>query len=171
LAGNWGSARAGLAALGIIAASVPCAAQSGAIEFGDDNSEFAKDGECDDLRFSGEGRAALVLTDTIGHDASDCRAAFEAETVSLDQLFVRPETSAAIIYGDDASDYAKDGECDDVRFAHAGSAAVVYLEEDIAHDATDCKAGIANGSLTWQGHLANPVRGISAEQLLAEQGD
>lgn len=54
------------------------------IEFGDDASPFAGDGECDDPRFEGPGMTQTPLLDRdIGHDASDCRAAFAAGTIAL----------------------------------------------------------------------------------------
>ena len=41
-------------------------------------------------------------------------------------------------FGDDHSKWAYDGECDDPRFEGAGSAGTL-LDDDRAHDATDCK--------------------------------
>ncbi len=53
--------------------SMPAAAQP---DFGDDASEFAGDGECDDSRFEGEGAATTLLDDDLSHDATDCRTRF-----------------------------------------------------------------------------------------------
>ncbi|HZF31449.1 MAG TPA: hypothetical protein VE907_20200 [Gammaproteobacteria bacterium] len=54
-------------------------------------------------------------------------------------------------FGDDRSRWAYDGECDDPRFEGAGSAGT-QLDNDRAHDATDCKklfeqgrVGLRNG--------------------------
>lgn len=54
-----------------------------AIDFGDNSSVFANDGECDDPRFEGEGMAIVSYDDDLGRDADDCRAAFEAGTITL----------------------------------------------------------------------------------------
>ncbi|RMD94150.1 MAG: hypothetical protein D6811_03435, partial [Alphaproteobacteria bacterium] len=54
------------------------------IDFGDDASIYANDGECDDPRFEGPGMTSTPLLDTDrGHDASDCRAAYQAGTIRL----------------------------------------------------------------------------------------
>ena len=76
-----------LVAAGFLAASsglAPVAhAQPGAPNFGDDASRWAKDNECDDPRFEGEGMSpGLSLDDDIGHDATDCRAAWRGGTRS-----------------------------------------------------------------------------------------
>ena len=55
-----------------------------AIDFGDDTSEWANDNECDDKRFTGPGMTATPLLDAdVGHDATDCRTAFEAGRLQL----------------------------------------------------------------------------------------
>ena len=54
------------------------------VDFGDDDSFWANDGECDDARFIGEGMTDTDLVrEDIGHDASDCQAAFEAGDLRL----------------------------------------------------------------------------------------
>lgn len=163
-----GRIRAVLAALAGLAmmTSAAATAQPAAFDFGDDSGAFARDGECDDMRLTGPGMSATMLTDDIGRDATDCRMALQQGRVSLNILFVRPASDADIIFGDDASEYAFDGECDDIRFAHAGSASAIYLADDIGHDATDCRSGFAQGALRWQGDAARPVRGRTAEQLM-----
>ena len=45
------------------------------IWFGDDDSEFAFDGECDDPRFEGDGMARNLHRQYVGHDATDCSSA------------------------------------------------------------------------------------------------
>lgn len=52
-------------------------------DFGDNTSQWADDGECDDPRFEGEGAAATLLEEDRGHDAADCRALFEAGRITL----------------------------------------------------------------------------------------
>ncbi len=58
-------------------------ASNDAIDFGDNSSVFANDGECDDPRFEGDGAASINFDDDLGKDANDCRAAYEAGTVTL----------------------------------------------------------------------------------------
>ncbi|MDA0689202.1 MAG: hypothetical protein O2948_11245 [Proteobacteria bacterium] len=53
------------------------------IDFGDNSSVFANDGECDDPRFEGEGMAFASFDEYLGRDADDCRTAFEAGTITL----------------------------------------------------------------------------------------
>jgi hypothetical protein len=152
-------------------AAAPLTAQSPEFDFGADSGSFTNDGECDDVRFEGEAMAQVLLTDEIGRDASDCSSAFEDGSISANPLFVRPADTSEIIFGDDASDFSRDGECDDVRFVHADSDRAIYLADDIGHDATDCQLGMETGELTWQGDLANPVRGRSASELIASFED
>jgi hypothetical protein len=53
------------------------------IDFGDNASLWANDGECDDPRFEGEGAADTLLDEDRGHDADDCRMLFEAGRIRL----------------------------------------------------------------------------------------
>lgn len=46
--------------------------QAQSIMYGDDSSERANDGECDDFRFEGQDMSPVVLSENIGRDASDC---------------------------------------------------------------------------------------------------
>ena len=56
------------------------------IQWGDDSGKYAKDGECDDKRFIGAGMTSTPLLDSdIQHDATDCRAAFNAGRLTLRQ--------------------------------------------------------------------------------------
>jgi hypothetical protein len=97
--------------------STPAAtATSSDMDFGDDSSEWNKDGECDDPRFQGPGSAAELVDADLLKDATDCRAAYEAGTVTLKNNGGGPVTNIdAIDFGDDASDWSRDGECDDQR--------------------------------------------------------
>jgi hypothetical protein len=53
-----------------------------------------------------------------------------------------------IDFGDDASAYSNDGECDDPRFEGTGMTGTLLLEEDRGHDASDCAAAHAAGTIT-----------------------
>lgn len=126
------------------------------IEFGDDASKYSRDGECDDPRFGGPGMTDTPLLDSdIKHDASDCRSAF-----NQGRLTYKGETQVAaqstgyaesgvnhIMWGDDASKYSKDGECDDKRFTGPGMTDTPLLDSDIKHDASDCRAAFNQGRL------------------------
>ena len=77
-------------------------------------------------------------------------------------------TSAAPDFGDDNGKYSKDGECDDMRFAGAGMTSTPLLDEDIKHDATDCRSAFNDGRLTFKGDNvseATLASSVDAEQL------
>lgn len=59
------------------------AANSSGIDFGDNQSDWANDGECDDPRFEGTGMAATTNAEDVLHDAADCWALFEAGNIDL----------------------------------------------------------------------------------------
>ena len=69
-----------------------------------------------------------------GRDATDCRRHYEAGRI---QLFGVDPDSGSINFGDDTSDWARDGECDDPRFAGDGMAAIP-TGSSRGRDATDC---------------------------------
>ncbi|MCR2832936.1 hypothetical protein [Parerythrobacter lacustris] len=127
------------------------------IDWGDDVGEWANDGECDDKRFSGDGMTSTPLLDEdIGHDATDCRTAYEAGKLTYSistgdksqAAATRPQSaSGGIDWGDDRGDWANDGECDDSRFTGAGMTSTPLLDEDIRHDATDCREQFERGRL------------------------
>jgi protease YdgD len=52
------------------------------INFGDDSSANANDGVCDDPRFQGRGGASELRDTNMMADATDCRAAYDAGTVT-----------------------------------------------------------------------------------------
>ena len=90
--------------------------------WGDDSSQWANDGECDDPRFAGPGAASLLRYDGLQADSSDCHALYLQGDLEL-----REENSPeGIFWGDDSSRWANDGECDDPRFAGPGVADVVF---------------------------------------------
>lgn len=136
---------------GTTPADIAIATPVNAIDFGDDSSDWANDGECDDPRFSGTGSAAETLDADIRKDATDCKAAYEAGTVKLAEATdTTVATTGEIDYGDDSSDWANDGECDDPRFSGTGVAGEL-LDADKGHDATDCRAAVEAGTATFNG--------------------
>lgn len=128
------AAAASLAAL----ICLPAAAQ--AVKYGDDSGEYPIDNECDDRRFYGTAMASRLDWASVGRDASDCRALLEAGRVALwDMEAARAATDcAAVKWGDDSSEYAGDGTCDDPRFEGMGAADLLY-PEDSGRDASDCR--------------------------------
>lgn len=71
-----------LSAFALFATTLPALAQD--IDFGDDASQWANDGQCDDMRFQGEAMTPTILLDAdMGHDATDCRDAYAAGMLSL----------------------------------------------------------------------------------------
>ena len=143
-----------------LALASPGAAQPAAAaapDFGDDGGKYAKDGECDDMRFEGAGMTATPLLDEdIKHDATDCRAAFnqgrltfKSDNVSQAALASSVDTGqvSRIQWGDDNGSFANDGECDDKRFDGAGMTTTPLLDSDIKHDATDCRVAFQQGRL------------------------
>lgn len=133
------------------------AAADAAPDFGDDNGKYAKDGECDDMRFEGPGMTTTPLLDEdIKHDATDCRAAFNDGRLTFKGDNVSEATLASSVdagqvsriqWGDDNGDFAKDGECDDKRFEGAGMTSTPLLDADIKHDASDCRTAFEQGRL------------------------
>ncbi len=147
-----------LAAVSLLAAAMPLPATAQNIDFGDDASRFAKDGECDDMRFSGPGMTDTTLIDSdIRHDATDCRAAYNQGRLTYSggrREGQQPSGSGYaasgvnhIMWGDDASEFAKDGECDDKRFTGPGMTETQLLDSDVKHDATDCRTAFQQGRL------------------------
>lgn len=122
------------------------------LDFGDDSGEWANDGECDDPRFAGVDAADELVDADLLKDATDCRAAYQAGTVTFNPDYqpAGAAAAAAIDYGDDLSKWAKDGECDDPRFSGSGVAGEL-VEEDRGHDATDCRAAVNAGTATYNG--------------------
>jgi hypothetical protein len=65
-----------------VAAMQAADAQEGLV-FGDDESKWALDGECDDPRFAGEGMAGTLVDADRFHDATDCRSLYEGGAITL----------------------------------------------------------------------------------------
>ncbi len=118
--------------------ALPLAAQS--IKFGNNSSEYANDGECDDRRFTGVGMAKGLDEDDNFRDANDCRNAYKDGRVKLwDMEKAKAATQcSAIRFGNNRSEYSRDGECDDSRFEGPGTSSVM-LSNDIGRDAADCR--------------------------------
>ncbi|WP_169196531.1 hypothetical protein [Devosia sp. MC1541] len=138
--------------------TLPASAQDTSVNFGDDTSEWANDGECDDPRFAGENMAEeLEAADTL-KDATDCQTLFDAGKITLAETADEADAAGAVAraeaiadaeidFGDDSSEWANDGECDDPRFTGA-KMATELLPEDALKDATDCKALFDAGDIT-----------------------
>ena len=167
-------------------ADITIATPIDAIDFGDDSSSWSKDGECDDPRFTGTGSAAELLPADIRKDATDCRAAYEAGTVTLKDAPAATATPAdtpatppadiaiatpleAIDFGDDSSEWAKDGECDDPRFVGTG-AVPEPLGADTLKDASDCKAAYAEGTVTLKAE-ASPTGATTPSTAMPQPFD
>lgn len=132
----------GVAALMVLGTGASHAAP--AFSFGDDNGDYTRDGECDDPRFDGPGMTATdLLSDDVLHDATDCEAAFKAGKLTLRGV----AGDGSIDFGDDKGEYANDGECDDLRFIGSGMTATALIQDDIMHDATDCRTAYEAGKL------------------------
>ena len=117
--------------------SVPAFAQD--IDFGDDEGQWANDGECDDKRFAGPGMTETVLLDEdVGHDRTDCAKGFKAGQLTLREAATESVIVDGIDFGTDGSQWANDNECDDPRFEGPGMTETSLLQEDIRKDATDC---------------------------------
>lgn len=151
----------------------PAAAEEApVIDFGDDVSPWAGDGDCDDPRFEGRGMAAGVQVEADrGHDAADCRAAFDGSRIRLRadaEAVVDPaeladaSVAAPVVdldFGDDTSQWAHDDECDDPRFRGVGVADATY-RENLLRDAADCRAAYDAGDAVYDGELPPMWEGV-----------
>ena len=129
-------------------AFVPAVLAAQSISFGDDKSQWSNDGECDDRRFRGAAMAQGLDRDDIGHDATDCKAGFDAGNLTVWNFSEAKAATqcGAINFGDDQSEWPNDGQCDDYRFDGPG-ADFVLLSEDVGHDASDCRALCTTGQI------------------------
>jgi len=59
--------------------------------------------------------------------------------------------ASGVDFGDDASKFSRDGECDDKRFTGPGMTDTPLLDSDIKHDATDCRSAFTQGRLQLGG--------------------
>jgi hypothetical protein len=134
------------AALALALLGLPAAAQP--VSYGDDTGPYPLDGECDDRRFRGVAMSGVLDWQSLGRDASDCKMALEGGRAALwvfEEARAATECSA-IKWGDDSSEYALDGVCDDPRFEGLGVAGLLY-REDAGRDASDCRALCEHGLL------------------------
>ena len=108
--------------------------------YGHDGGRFAHDGECDDPRFEGAGMASTTTRLNVGRDATDCTGdrVKPTETVLTGQ--------GSIDFGNNASRFSYDGECDDPRFEGAGMADTL-LPPDTGKDAIDCLRAYNNKTI------------------------
>lgn len=134
--------------LAIVLLCLPVMAGAQDINFGDDASEWALDGECDDRRFKGSTMASGLDRDDVGHDASDCKSGYVSGALSLWRFAdaLAATDCSAVDFGTDASEWAEDGLCDDYRFEGPGGD-FVLLKEDIRKDATDCRQLCERGQI------------------------
>lgn len=138
-------------ALGL-ALGAPALAQD--IDFGDNSSTWADDGQCDDPRFEGPGAALIRSPVDEMRDAADCEAAFEAGEVTLvaadEPVAPAAQDAGEIDFGDDSGAWANDQECDDPRFGGT-------LDSHLMADATDCRTAYEAGEVTFE--ASNEVSG------------
>lgn len=152
-------------ASGVMAAAIlaaPAAAQSiDEIDFGDDSSNWANDGECDDPRFEGEGMAGSPLREDRNRDASDCRALFEQGQITFAASQYDPSLTVfnGVQLGDDSGRYPNDGQCDDPRFIGEGMA-ISPDHPEILKDRTDCSYGFQLGELVLADQLPPPLEAV-----------
>ena len=166
------------------------------IQFGDNSSLWSYDGECDDPRFEGPGMVhATPVREDLYRDAADCSSLYLdrlVELAPLDDVVTahateivveepvvivtdEPELMAAVMdgieFGDDASQWSNDGECDDPRFAGPGMTETVLLAQDTYHDASDCLDAYMAGNL-WLADGGQPntsqAEGQTQAQILTE---
>lgn len=63
---------------------------AGRVVFGDDGGLWARDGECDDPRFEGQGVDNVLLVADRGRDATDCRQLYESGRARLFGVYAHP---------------------------------------------------------------------------------
>ena len=127
-----------------------------AVDFGDDTSAYANNNECDDLRFVGEGMDVVLQEGDIGHDATDCRTLVESRQGRV------PGGLRAGLCGRRALRHRwprlrrrQLNLCQQRRMRrpavrrprHGG----VLQDDDIRHDAADCKAKFVAGLVALKG--------------------
>ena len=141
------------------------ASAQGQIQFGDDSGDWANDGECDDPRFEGEGVASVLVEEDRFRDATDCANLYKQGRIALRS----DAANDGIDFGDDTSTWARDGECDDPRFAGEGVAS--YLTDaDLYRDATDCR-DLFNEGLVQLIDGAGSIAGGGVQRDRLEAGD
>ena len=156
-----------LLCLAILAAPLCTAGQD--IDFGEDSSPWANDGECDDPRFDGPGTADTLVDGDLLRDAADCLMLFERGEVWLRGDASLIVAGQDIDFGDDSGNYPNDGECDDLRFEGPG-AYTDPLEEDVFRDASDCLALFDSGQVWLAGDGPDPFGALAIGEDLGYGG-
>ena len=118
-----------------------CATAYGGLQLGNDSGEYPLDGECDDPRFAGGGMASSLDTVNILADASDCARLLEAGLIRPQRTRDQwdPAQCQSVRYGNNSSDWAHDGQCDDPRFTGPGVDSILNFDDQLS-DASDCRA-------------------------------
>ncbi|WP_119395244.1 hypothetical protein [Salinibius halmophilus] len=128
------------------------------IDFGNNQSAFAFDDECDDPRFSGSGASSLSSDSHRLADAADCIAAYKMGTIRLTDQSNQFDNIVFdnIDFGNNSGAHADDGECDDPRFDGPGSSNLGLAGNSyLKADANDCVALYKEGRVYLDG--GNPV--------------
>lgn len=144
------------------------------IDFGNDTSDYANDGECDDPRFEGPGTDEILLDEDRGRDASDCQALYIAGEIALAGEWIAPAPLPmidGIQFGSDVSDWANDGECDDPRFSGTGMASGTLDPYDAYADGSDCLEAYEAGGLTYDPQWRFALPPTAAEIDAIDFGD
>jgi len=145
----------------------------GGIDFGADTSAWAKDGECDDPRFTGQGMSSQPQDSDMFADATDCRTLFDAGSIQFagdGGMGGMDAASAAVDFGADTGTWVNNGECDDPRFEGEGMSDVL-LDEDRFADATDCRALFESGLIRLVDAAAAPTDDAGAVDFGADSGE
>lgn len=119
------------------------------VYFGDDQSLYPSDGECDDPRFAGTAMAAKPTLAGLAHDAADCMPAWRAETIRLVEELDTGGTLIrnGILFGDDLSSLANEDACNDPGFAGEGMSDGNVSSSYAGHDRSDCVAAFEAGQI------------------------
>lgn len=67
----------------VLAVMVPQFGFAQSVRFGDNSSEWAKDGECDDRRFRGAAMASSLDADDTRKDRTDCKRGYDMGQLKL----------------------------------------------------------------------------------------
>lgn len=137
-----------LRAMSLLLVLTACMTGGAMINYGNDSSDYANDGECDDPRFTGGGMSKSLRTDNVEADATDCRKLHEAGAIRPARTRAQwtVDQCAKLDFGSNSSQWARDGECDDPRFTGPG-ADDIMLPVDKGHDAQDCRAACLAGEV------------------------
>jgi hypothetical protein len=83
-------------------------------------------------------------------------------------VLAAPVAAQSIPWGDDNGRWSNDGECDDPRFEGPGMSATALLDEDIKHDATDCRTAFEAGRIVVKGQGQAQTRSLPAQVATAQ---